>query len=391
MMASNKSASLRSIAATYMRGGTSKGVFFALTDLPVEAQVPGPERDQLLLRIIGSPDAYGKQMDGMGGGSSSTSKVAIVSPSQRPDHDVDFLFGQVAIHHPHIDWSGNCGNLSAAVGPFAIHAGMLAAERIPEHGHVAVKVWQANIEKTLIIHVPIVAGQVQEEGDFIIDGISFPGAEIQVDFIEPAAGGAGMFPTGRLCQRLLVPELGEFDATLINAGIPTIFLNAAQLGLQGIEGQAEINQQPELLAKLETLRAHGALAMGLIDQLEQAQTRQHTPKIAFVAKPQSYQTSSGDWIDAERIDLVVRAMSMGQLHHAMMGTAAVAIAAAACVPGTLVNHLAGGGERQRITFGHPSGTLSVGAVVNAQAKGWVIERASMSRSARMIMQGWVRG
>ncbi|ELA8122865.1 2-methylaconitate cis-trans isomerase PrpF [Vibrio parahaemolyticus] len=378
------------VPATYMRGGTSKGVFFNLEDLPSEAQVAGEARDKLLLRVIGSPDPYAKQIDGMGGATSSTSKTVIVSRSSRDDHDVDYLFGQVSIDKPFVDWSGNCGNLSAAVGPFAIHAGLIPQERIPENGIVTVRVWQVNISKTILVHVPIVNGFVQETGEFELDGVTFPAAEIQVDFVDPADGEGSMFPTGNLVDDLVVPGVGTFNATFINAGIPTIFIDAESIGYQGTELQDDINNDDAALAMFESIRAHGALKMGLISKLEEAQTRQHTPKIAFVSKPKNYQSSSGKAVNESEIDVLVRALSMGKLHHAMMGTAAVAIASAACVPGTLVNLAAGGGEKESVTFGHPSGTLKVGAQAKQTEQGWVVQKAIMSRSARILMEGFVR-
>ncbi|NOI71678.1 2-methylaconitate cis-trans isomerase PrpF [Vibrio owensii] len=378
------------VPATYMRGGTSKGVFFNLDDLPQPAQVAGEARDKLLLRVIGSPDPYAKQIDGMGGATSSTSKTVIVSRSERADHDVDYLFGQVSIDKPFVDWSGNCGNLSAAVGPFAIHAGLIDKDRIPQNGIVTVRVWQVNIGKTILIHVPIVNGFVQETGEFELDGVTFPAAEIQVDFVDPADGEGSMFPTGNLVDDLVVPNVGTFNATFINAGIPTIFIDAEALGYQGTELQDDINNDESALTRFESIRAHGALKMGLIDSLEEAQTRQHTPKIAFVSQPKSYLSSSGKAVEAGEVDILVRALSMGKLHHAMMGTAAVAIASAACVPGTLVNLAAGGGEKESVTFGHPSGTLKVGAKAKQTEQGWVVEKAIMSRSARILMEGFVR-
>ncbi|EPJ2793428.1 2-methylaconitate cis-trans isomerase PrpF [Vibrio parahaemolyticus] len=386
----NSTPSQIKVPATYMRGGTSKGVFFNLEDLPPEAQVAGEARDKLLLRVIGSPDPYGKQIDGMGGATSSTSKAVIVSRSSRDDHDVDYLFGQVSIDKPFVDWSGNCGNLSAAIGPFAIHAGLIPQDRIPENGIVTVRVWQVNISKTILVHVPIVNGFVQETGEFELDGVTFPAAEIQVDFVDPAAGEGSMFPTGNLVDDLVVPDVGTFNATFINAGIPTIFIDAESIGYQGTELQDDINNDDAALAMFESIRAHGALKMGLISELEEAQTRQHTPKVAFVSKPKSYQSSSGKEVNESEIDVLVRALSMGKLHHAMMGTAAVAIASAACVPGTLVNLAAGGGEKESVTFGHPSGTLKVGAKAKQTEQGWVVQKAIMSRSARILMEGFVR-
>ncbi|RUO79212.1 2-methylaconitate cis-trans isomerase PrpF [Pseudidiomarina taiwanensis] len=378
------------VPATYMRGGTSKGVFFKLSDLPAAAQQPGSARDNLLLRVIGSPDPYGKHTDGMGGATSSTSKTVILSASERPDHDVDYLFGQVSIDKPFIDWSGNCGNLTAAVGSFAISNGLVDPARLPENGIATVRIWQANIEKTIIARVPMSNGEVQETGDFELDGVTFPAAEVQVEFVDPAGDTGSMFPTGNVVDTLTVPGIGEFEATFINAGIPTIFLWAEALGFNGTELQPVINENPETLAMFETIRAYGAVQMGLIDSIEQAQSRQHTPKIAFVGPAQSYAASSDKEVMSNDIDLVVRALSMGKLHHAMMGTAAVAIAAAGVVPGTVVNQAAGGGERKFIRFGHPSGTLRVGAEASHSAQGWSVDKAIMSRSARVLMEGWVR-
>lgn len=383
------------IPATYMRGGTSKGVFFRLQDLPESCRQPGAARDRFLLRVIGSPDPYGKQIDGMGGATSSTSKVVIVAASERPDHDVDYLFGQVAIDAPFVDWSGNCGNLSAAVGAFAISAGLVAPERIPRDGLCTVRIWQANIARTIIAHVPVRDGEVQETGDFQLDGVAFPAAEVELEFLDPAAGdaedeGGALFPTGNLRDELDVPGVGRLQATLINAGIPVIFLDAAALGYSGTELQDAINGDAAALARFETIRAHGALRMGLIASLDEATQRQHSPKIAFVAPPAAYRTSSGRTVAADEVDLLVRALSMGKLHHAMMGTAAVAIGAAAAIPGTLVNRAAGGGERRSVRFGHPSGTLRVGAEARYDGGAWQVTRALMSRSARSLMEGWIR-
>jgi probable AcnD-accessory protein PrpF len=378
------------VPATYMRGGTSKGVFFSLEDLPESAQRPGEARDKLLLRVIGSPDPYAKQIDGMGGATSSTSKTVILSKSEKEDHDVDYLFGQVSIDKAFVDWSGNCGNLTAAVGSFAISNGLLDAERIPKDGLAVVRIWQKNIEKTIIAHVPITNGEVQETGDFELDGVTFPAAEVQVEFMDPADADAAMFPTGNLVDDLEVPGVGTFKATMINAGIPTIFLNAEEIGYQGTELQDAINNDDAALERFETIRAHGAIKMGLIEKVEAAAARQHTPKVAFVSKPKSYTSSSGKEVSENDVDLLVRALSMGKLHHAMMGTAAVAIGTAAAIPGTLVNLAAGGGDRNAVVFGHPSGTLRVGAEAFQENGNWLAKKAIMSRSARVLMEGWVR-
>lgn len=383
------------IPATYMRGGTSKGVFFRLQDLPEKARVPGPARDALLLRVIGSPDPYGKQIDGMGGATSSTSKTVILSRSNQPGHDVDYLFGQISIDKAFVDWSGNCGNLSAAVGPFAISNGLIDPSRLPKNGVVTIRIWQANINKSIVAHVPIADGVVQETGDFELDGVTFPAAEVQLEFIDPADEGEGdaggsMFPTGNLVDDLDVPGVGTMKATMINAGIPTIFVDADSIGYQGTELQDAINGDARALAMFETIRAYGAVRMGLIKHIDEAAKRQHTPKVAFVSRPAEYVSSSGRKVTTGDVDLLVRALSMGKLHHAMMGTAAVAIGTAAAVPGTLVNLAAGGGSRSAVRFGHPSGTLRVGAEavqVNGQ---WTVTKAIMSRSARVLMEGSVR-
>ncbi|MDN3485499.1 2-methylaconitate cis-trans isomerase PrpF [Pseudoalteromonas sp. APC 3224] len=378
------------VPATYMRGGTSKGVFFNLTDLPAPAQVAGEARDSLLLRVIGSPDPYGKQTDGMGGATSSTSKTVILSKSEQPDHDVDYLFGQVAIDKAFVDWSGNCGNLTSAVGAFAISNGLVDKGRVPDNGIAIVRVWQANIKKSILVHVPMTNGEVQETGDFELDGVTFPAAEVKLEFIDPADGDGALFPTGNVVDDLEVPGVGTLKATMINAGIPTIFINAADIGYTGTELQGDINSDNAALTMLESIRAHGAVKMGLINNINEAQARQHTPKVAFVAPAKDYTASSGKHINASDISILVRAMSMGKLHHAMMGTAAVAIGTAAAIKGTLVNVAAGGGAINEVNFGHPSGTLKVGAeavVTNGQ---WQVSKASMSRSARVLMEGMVR-
>lgn len=383
------------IPATYMRGGTSKGVFFRLDDLPFAAQQPGAARDALLMRVVGSPDPYGKHTDGMGGATSSTSKVVILSKSTQPGHDVDYLYGQVPLNDSFIDWSGNCGNLSSAVGPFAISNGLIDPARVPHDGICTVRIWQANINKTIIAHVHVSDGEVQETGDFELDGVTFPAAEIQLEFLDPAdegdGGGSGaMFPTGNLVDVLEVPGMGSFKVTMINAGVPTVFVDAAELGYDGTELQGAINEDRAALAKLEAIRAHGAVRMGLISEVSQAASRPLTPKIAFVAPPKNYVSSSGKPVHAADIDLLARAMSMGKLHHAMMGTASVAIAAAAAVPGTLVNAAAGGGARDVVVFGHPSGVLRVGAEAKRVDGQWSVSKAIMSRSARVLMEGAVR-
>lgn len=385
------------IPATYLRGGTSKGVFFRLSDLPERCQQPGPARDAFFLRVIGSPDPYGAHMDGMGGATSSTAKCVILSKSQQPDHDVDYLYGQVAIDKAFVDWSGNCGNLSTGAGAFAIHAGLVDPSRIPESGTCEVRIWQANISKTILAHVPVTNGQVQETGDFELDGVTFPAAEIVLEFLDPSdegEDGGALFPTGNLVDDLEVPasvvKSGVLKATLISAGIPTVFVNAEDIGYEGTELREQINTDPEALARFEAIRVAGALRMGLIKRPEEAATRQHTPKIAFVAPAKDYRTASGKEIITGEIDLLVRALSMGKLHHAMMGTCAVAIGTAAAIPGTLVNLAAGGGEREAVRFGHPSGTLRVGAQAEQVAGQWTVTKAVMSRSARILMEGWVR-
>jgi 2-methylaconitate isomerase len=381
------------IPATYMRGGTSKGVFFRLDDLPASCRQPGAARDRLMLRVIGSPDPYGKQIDGMGGATSSTSKCVILAKSARAGHDVDYLFGQVSIDSAFVDWSGNCGNLSAAVGAFALNAGLVDRERIPDDGVCVVRIWQANIGKTIVAHVPVSRGAVQETGEFELDGVTFPAAEIVLEFMDPAedgADGSAMLPTGNVIDTLEVPGLGTVQASLINSGIPTIFVKASEVGLTGTELQDAINNHPQRLATFESIRVAGALRMGLINHPDEAATRQHTPKIAFVSEPADYTASSGKKVRASDTDLLVRAISMGKLHHAMMGTASVAMATAAAIPGTLVNLAAGGGLREAVRFGHPSGILRVGAVAQQADGEWTVTKAVMSRSARILMEGVVR-
>lgn len=381
------------IPATYMRGGTSKGVFFRLQDLPGPCQVPGAARDRLFMRTIGSPDPYAAHIDGMGGATSSTSKCVILSKSTRPEHDVDYLYGQVSIDKDFVDWSGNCGNLSTAAGAFALHAGLVDPARVPRDGVCVVRIWQANIGKTIVARVPVSGGQVQETGDFELDGVTFPAAEVVLEFMDPSDDGdegGSMFPTDNLVDALEVPGIGTFKATMISAGIPTVFVSAEDIGCTGTELREHINGDPAQLARFEAIRVAAALRMGLIRTPEEAATRQHTPKIAFVSPPKRYAASSGKVVEAADVDLLVRALSMGKLHHAMMGTAAVAIGTAAAIPGTLVNLAAGGGARSTVRFGHPSGTLRVGAEAKQVDGQWRVTKAVMSRSARILMEGWVR-
>ncbi len=377
------------IKATYMRGGTSKGLFFCIDDLPKEVGQNKILQDKILMRIVGSPDPYGKQIDGMGAATSSTSKVVIVGKSSQPEHDVDYYFGQVSIDKPFIDWSGNCGNLSSAVGPFAITSGLIDKNNLKKDGIVKIRIWQANIKKTILSYVKMKNGQVQEIGDYYIDGVAFGAPEIKLEFVRPVDPTEALFPTGNLVDKLEVPNIGVFETTMITAGIPTVFLYADSLGYKGTELQEHINQDKEALKKFETIRAYASLKMGLIKDIKEAQTLQHTPKIAFVSKKQSYTTSSGKQIAIDDIDLNVRALSMGLLHHAMMGTASVAIGVAACIKGTILNNLLDKKDTDNITFGHPSGTLKVGAVVEYVDGKLVVQKASMSRSARVIMSGYV--
>jgi probable AcnD-accessory protein PrpF len=379
------------IPAVYMRGGTSKGVFFRAGDLPADPAL----RDAILLRVIGSPDPYGKQIDGMGAATSSTSKIVILAPSKRADSDVDYLFGQVAIDRPLIDWSGNCGNLTAAVGPFAIAQGWVKA---PRDGLALVRIWQANIGKRILAHVPVRDGDVVEDGDFVLDGVAFPAAEIRIEFLDPGglgedgADGGAMLPTGHARDVIEAPGAGRVEATLITAGNPTVFVEASALGLRGNELQAEINGNRELLAKCEAIRAHGAVAMGLAASAAEASaTRLHTPKIAFVSPPLAYTASSGKAVAASDIDLTVRMLSMGQLHHAVTGTGAVATAVACAIEGAIPHRILGrGADPLKTRIGHPSGTLAVGAAVARSGDDWIVEKAVMSRSARRLMEGWIR-
>ncbi len=377
------------IKATYMRGGTSKGLFFCLDDLPTNITQNPELKDKTFLRIIGSPDPYSKQIDGMGGATSSTSKVVLVGKSSQPNHDVDYYFGQVSIDRPFVDWSGNCGNLSSAVGPFAIISGLIDEKNLKKDGVVQIKIWQANIKKTIIAYVKMKDGQVQQMGDYHIDGVAFGASEIQLEFVRPVDPSDALFPTGNTADKLDVPDVGTYDVTMITAGIPTVFLHADSLGYKGVELQDDINNDTEALKKFETIRAFAAVKMGLIKDIEEAKTLQHIPKIAFVSKKQNYTASSGKQITTEDIDLNVRALSMGLLHHAMMGTASVAIGVAACVPGTILNELLDDKDIDNITFGHPSGTLKVGAVVEQTDGKHIVQVASMSRSARVIMSGRV--
>lgn len=371
-----------SLPATWMRGGTSKGLFFRAADLPADPAL----RDRLLLRALGSPDPYGKQIDGVGGATSSTSKVVIVGPAARTDCDVDYLFGQVPIGEGPIDWSGNCGNLTAAVGPFALRQGLVP---MPADGLATVRIWQANIGKRILARVPVAGGAVVEAGDFRLDGVAFPAAEIGLEFLDPAGEAGGLFPTGRRVDGLSLPGGGAIEATLIDAGNPLVLVAASDLGVAGDEPQAELNARPDLLARCEAIRVAGALAMGLARDAEAARLRPHTPKLALLAPPLACTSSGGRRFTTDQLDLACRVVSIGVFHHAIPGTAAIAIAAGASVPGTVAASLLVRPAGELLQLGHPSGRVGVGVEAREEGAAWRILAARMSRSARVLMEGRV--
>ncbi len=376
--------SLIRFPATWMRGGTSKGLFVDPADLPVDPA----RRDALLLRALGSPDPYGTQMDGLGGATSSTSKVALVSRSTRPGFDLDYRFGAVAVSEAVIDWSGNCGNLSAAVGVFGLSRSLVAA---PADGIAMLRIWQANLGQTILAHLPVRDGQAVEDGDFRLAGVAFPGAEIVLDFLDPASETA-LLPTGQPTDRLEIPGLGVIEASLINAGNPTIFVRAADLDLTGTESPADFNRDAALLARCEAIRAHGAVAMRLAARPEDATAqRPHTPKLAFVAPARTYRATDGSLIAASAVDLVARILSMGKLHHAFTATGAVALAVAAMLPGSLARDALGDplAAESEVRIGHAAGVMAVGATVVADQGRWRVEKVILRRSARRLMEGWV--
>jgi hypothetical protein len=373
------------VRAVLMRGGTSRGVFFRRQDIPG----PGALRDRLIQRVFGSPDPYGAQIDGLGGALSTTSKVVVVGPSSEPDCDVDYFFGQVDITRPLVDYTGSCGNLSAAVGPFAIDEGLVAATG----AMTTVRIWQVNTKKRIIAHVPTEAGTAAVDGAFTIDGVPFPGARIQLDNLDP--GGTltgGLLPTGSAVDVLDVPGLGRIETTLVDASNPVVIVRASDLGLRGDELAEDVDAHPELLRKIEAIRACGAVAMGLAASAEEATRRRPgTPKITFVAEPRAYRTQRGTSVASDDVTLLSRIMSMGTLHRTHAATGAVAVAAAALVRGSIayaVARRATEGPEQEVRIGHPSGVLPVGARV-VQANGrWVCEKGITYRTARRLMEGW---
>jgi len=371
--------------ATFMRGGTSKGVFFRDGVLPADPAL----RDAILLAVLGGPDQYKRQIDGLGGASSSTSKAVIVGPSRRPDADVDYLFGQVSIDRAFVDYSGNCGNLSGAVGPYAIAQGLVPAVE----GITVVRIWQVNTNRLIIAHVPVRGGQPLEEGTFHLDGVPTPGAEIVVDFVDPGGSLTGaLLPTGNVVDVLDVADVGRVRATLLDAATAMVFVHAADLGLTGTEQRQQVDADAALLARVEAIRAAGAVAMGLAATVEEATAnRPGTPKIAFVSPPRAHVAAGGATIATDEIDFVARCFSMGTMHHAFVATGAVAAAVAAVLPGTVVNEVAPLGSRGSATvrFAHASGVVRIGAAVEQRNGTSTASTVRVSRTARRIMHGEV--
>ncbi|AUH53582.1 hypothetical protein CXB49_08800 [Chromobacterium sp. ATCC 53434] len=357
------------LPATLMRGGTSKGLFIRADALPEDTACWEP----MLLRALGSPDPHGLQLDGLGAGLSSTSKVVILSPSRRENCDVDCLFGQVALREARIDWSGNCGNLASAVPLFAVMEGLAR----PGDGVATLSIWQANVGKRILAELEIFNGQPVCQGDFRIDGIATPGAPIRLRFLDPVGGCSGeLFPTGRLIDELKLPDGSHVEATLVDAGNPTLFVRARDFGLQGHERNGEI--ELAALRRLELARATASVAMGLASDIFEAEReRPGTPRISFLAPSR----------EPER-QIEARVLSGRRLHHAYSGTGAIALACACAVEGTLAAELAGGAVRgMPLTFGHAGGQQTLEAVLGLGELGWTVDEVVMTRTARPLMRG----
>jgi 2-methylaconitate cis-trans-isomerase PrpF len=371
------------IRAVVMRGGTSRAVFFHQADLPVDPEI----RDRVILKIYGGGDPYGRQIDGLGGATSVTSKTAIIGPASVPDADVDYTFGQVSVGKPLIDYGGNCGNISSAVGPFAIEEGLVrATDPVTQ-----VRIWQTNTRKRIIAHVPTAGGVPQAEGEHSIDGVPGAGALILLEFLNPGGSMTGrLLPTGHPTDALDVPGVGGVTVSLIDAANPVVFIRPSDLGLTGLETAERVDGDPALLSRIEAVRAHAAVRMGLAPNAAEASAKSPgVPKIAFVTSPQEYIAADGRVVAPAGIEVVGRIMTMGRLHRAYALTGAICTAVAAQVEGTLVHEAARAarsGERS-VRIGHPSGVIEIGVDVRRSDGAWIVEKVTTQRTARRLMEG----
>lgn len=375
----------RKIPCTVMRGGTSRALFFKEADLPPDPIV----RDRVIMAAFGSPDPYGRQINGLGGATSTTSKVAVISPREGEKNTVNYTFGQVSITSSLIDRKGNCGNISSAVGPFAIDEGMVEVEEPV----TTVRIYNTNTKKYIVARVPVKNGKAVVEGDYAIAGIPGTGARISLEFEHPGGSVTGkLLPTGNPTDILNAGGFGEFTASIVDAANPVVFVRASDLGLQGIELPREVDGNLELLAKIESIRAAAAVRIGLADTPEEATRKSPAvPKIAFVSPPSYYTTLSGTNVMAADVDLVARIMSMGKLHAAYAITGAICTAGAAKIEGSVVWEMVRGEKRQAslVHLGHPSGTLEVEVDMVKSGETWEYVKGTVFRTARRLMDGFV--
>ena len=373
------------IPAVFMRGGTSKAIMFHRRDLPA-AQA---EWDRIFLAAMGSPDPYGRQLDGMGGGVSSLSKVCVLAPSARADADIDYTFAQVQIREGRVDYRGNCGNMSSAVGPFAVDEGLVVAAG----DNARVRIFNTNTSKLIHASFPLRDGRARTDGELAIPGVSGTGAPIRLDFLAPGGATTGrLLPTGLVRETLEIPDLGAIEVSLVDAANACVFLRAADLGLDGTELPEALEADPALLRRLETIRAHASVAMGIAPNLEAARAIRVVPFIAWVAPPAAARSLGGETLDAEAVDLTVRVISNGQPHRALPLTISLCTAVAAGIEGSLVAAAARPGTEGKLRLGMPSGVLTVAADVGRAADGsWTAHSGAFYRTARRLFDGrvWV--
>ncbi len=372
------------ISAVFMRGGTSRAVCFREDVL---VPYPPPVRERIILAALGSPDVHGRQIDGLGGGISSLSKVVIVGRSTEADSDIIFTFGQVDVRTPHIDWSGTCGNMAAAVGPFAIDEGLIPAlEPV-----TSVRVFSTNTGKRYIAHVPVYAGQAAVEGEYMVDGVPAPGACITLEYPDPGGSlGGELLPTGLPRQQCELADSRVVTISIVDAAIPTVFVRANELGADATQLAPALDAEQALQQTLEEIRCRSAVLLGLTPSLEEAHEQfQHIPKVVLVAPPATYLASSGKVVDAESVDLLARAISVRNTHRTLPGTVAMCTALTAQVEGTVVYEVTRRTATHGIRIGHPAGVMEVGATVLRRDGEWYAERVTTKRTARRIMEGSV--
>ncbi len=376
------------LRAVFMRGGTSKAVMLRAADLPAERELWAP----IFLGVIGSPDPNGRQLDGMGGGISSLSKICVIGPPTRAGADVDYTFAQVSVKDASVDYSGNCGNMSSAVGPFAVDEGLVTASAADAAGEATVRIHNTNTRKLIVAHFPLDGGRAAVDGDFSLPGVAGTGAPVRLDFLEPGGAGTGrLLPTGNPIDTLDANGMRGIEASMVDAANPCVFVAADALGASGVEMPDELEANGALLRRLEAIRIAASLRMGIAKTAEAAARIPSIPKVAMVAPAREARTLAGERLAAEHADVTVRMISIGQPHRAVPLTGAMSLAVASRIEGTVVNRIArpAASPGDPVRIAQPSGLTVVGAMVRRENNEWFAESATVYRTARRLMEGWV--